>query len=133
MKGISDLKIIGMDPARPPIINKKPYIELFFKLNHKAPLDWLGQFNDQMAKGKYPIKIRSKDSAIIETWVREVSEIEPVFIAIQQAIKTCIDNYLNRLAALQNAEQANQSGATLSPAQIELNTVIASLKFDKED
>ena len=37
MEGISDLKIIGTDERRPPIIRKEPYIDVFFKLSHQAP------------------------------------------------------------------------------------------------
>ena len=39
MEGISDIRISGMDENRPPRIGKEPYINLYFRLVHKAPAD----------------------------------------------------------------------------------------------
>ena len=131
MEGISDLKIIGIDETRPPVIRKEPYIELYFKLNHKAPLDWVSLFNDQFSREKLPIKIKPSASNIIETWVRSVDEIEPIFEKIKAAVNDSIDNYINKLLSQQNDEQAKLSGLSLSPEQIKLNLIINRLKFDK--
>ena len=47
MEGISDIKICGIDETRPPMIKKEPYIDLNFKLIHKAPKDWCNDFKDR--------------------------------------------------------------------------------------
>ena len=36
MEGISDLRIIGIDERRPPIIRKEPYIYLFYIVTQGA-------------------------------------------------------------------------------------------------
>ncbi len=131
MEGISDLKIVGIDETRPPVIRKEPYIELYFKLNHKAPLDWLRVFNDHVSKDKLPIKIKPAASDIIETWVRSVDEVEPAFEQIKAAVNASIETYISRILAKKNDEQAKSSGVTLSPEQLKLNSVISRLKFDK--
>lgn len=131
MEGITDLKIIGIDESRPPVIRKEPYIELYFKLNHKAPIDWLRIFNDHVSKDKLPIKIKPAASNIIETWVRSVDEVEPAFEKIKAAVSASITLYMNNILAQKSKEQAEASGITLSPEQLKLNSVISQLKFDK--
>ncbi|WP_196140808.1 hypothetical protein [Aliikangiella sp. G2MR2-5] len=132
MKEIFDLKIIGVDPTRPPKIRKEPYIELYFKLNHEAPMIWLKEFNDLVSKGEYPIKIKPENSSIIETWVRSIKEVEPAFNNIKLAVQTCIDNYRSRQQAQLDKARAAENGVVLSAAQIELNTVIENLNFDSD-
>lgn len=39
MVGIKDLKIVGIDPDRPPRIRKEACIDIYFKLPEKAPMD----------------------------------------------------------------------------------------------
>ena len=60
MEGISDIKIIGVDETRPPIIRKEPYIDIFFKLSHQAPSDWCSDFNSLKAKHPSCEKIKKK-------------------------------------------------------------------------
>ncbi|MCW8876532.1 MAG: hypothetical protein OQK51_05675 [Kangiellaceae bacterium] len=133
MKEISDLKIIGIDESRPPVIRKEPYIELYFKLSHEAPKELLQEFNDQTSGSQYPIKIKPESSLFVETWVRTTDEIEPVFEYIKAAIHACIENYHARIKAQKDAVQAAASGIVLSDAQIKLNEIISKLKFESED
>ena len=44
MKNINDLKITGIDNARPPRIRKEPYIDLVFTLSEKANKEWCHDF-----------------------------------------------------------------------------------------
>ena len=133
MKEIQNLKIIGVDPTRPPIIRKEPYIELYFQLNHDAPKDWLREFNELVSNGPYPIKIKPDQPKIIETWVRSSSEIEDAFKHIKSSVAECIASYQARLLSKLNEQQAAQSGIVLSTEQIALNAIIANLPFDKAD
>ena len=67
MKGISDLRIIGIDERRPPIIRKEPYIDLYFKLSHQAPADWCNDFNALLSKHPSAPKINPKEGLYIES------------------------------------------------------------------
>jgi hypothetical protein len=131
MESITDLKIVGIDESRPPVIRKEPYIELYFKLNRKAPLDWVRIFNDRFSKEKFPVKIKPEACDIVETWVRTVDEVEPAFEMIKAAVRESIEIYLNKILAMKSEEQAKAAGIQLSPEQIKLNAVISHLKFDR--
>ena len=50
MQNIMNIKIVGIDEKRPPLIRKEPYIDLFFQLSHKVPLDWCEDFNELTKK-----------------------------------------------------------------------------------
>jgi len=45
MDGISDIRIVGIDAKRPPIIRKEPCIDIYFELSHKVPKYWAEEFN----------------------------------------------------------------------------------------
>ena len=61
MDNILDIRIIGIDEKRPPIIRKEPYIDLFFKLSCKPPLDWCEDFNVLAKDLVPPVKIDEFD------------------------------------------------------------------------
>ena len=75
MEGISDIRIIGMDEKRPPRIRKEPYIDLYFRLPHKAPLDGRQDFTELQSRQDYGSKINGDECLYIETWVRTPGEI----------------------------------------------------------
>lgn len=131
MEGISDIKIIGMDERRPPKILKEPYINLFFKLTHKAPKDWCEAFNLLIAKRKYPVKINPTMGLFVETWVRVPAEINASLDDIKKVITTCTDEYIARVEAealaISNANADSKNAAGV--AQVELNKVIEALDF----
>lgn len=130
MEGISDIKICGIDEMRPPRIRKEPYINLFFKLTHKAPLDWCEAFNRLVSKGNYPVKIETSSGLFIETWVRAPEEIEPVLDDLKKAVSTCNQEYIARVEA--EASAAADVGGKSDDAgeQGRLNRIIAELNFD---
>ncbi|MDT8451890.1 MAG: hypothetical protein RQ936_03980 [Gammaproteobacteria bacterium] len=131
MEGISDIKIIGIDERRPPKILKEPYINLFFKLTHKAPKDWCEAFNLLIAKRKYPVKINPTMGLFVETWVRVPAEINASLDDIKKVITTCTDEYIARVEAealaISNANADSKNAASV--AQVELNKVIEALDF----
>src|SRR4030065_749438 len=86
MEGISDIRIVGIDETRPPKIGKEPYIDLYFRLAHKAPIDWCQDFNELLSGHPYAPKIRREEGLYIETWVRTIEEIDSQFREIKQAI-----------------------------------------------
>src|SRR3989344_6079474 len=70
MEAISDTRTAGIDEGRPPRIRREPYIDLCFRLTHKAPVDWCQDFTDHQSKVAFPSKIDIKECLYIETWVR---------------------------------------------------------------
>lgn len=130
MEGISDIKIIGIDETRPPRIRKEPYINLYFKLSHKAPEKWCEDFNRLVSKRKYNVKVEPADGLFIETWVRKPDEIAAVLDALKDAIKTCNEDYIARIKAESAAAAAQGVKPEDEGEQGRLNRIIAGLKFD---
>lgn len=130
MEGISDIRISGIDETRPPRIRKEPYINLFFKLNHKAPAKWCDAFNSIVSKRKYPVKIEPDEGQFVETWVRKPDEIAALVDALKEAVTHTSEEYIARIKA-ENLSAAEQ---TVDPEnegeQGRLNRILADLKFD---
>jgi len=129
MENVRDLKIVGLDESRPPTIRKEPYIELYFKLNHQAPKDWILDFNNQMKDAAYPVKIKPDNGKVVETWVRNVDEITQFVEKIKTAVSHCSKVYIEKIEMRTRTSEAKKAGATVSEAQMHLNNVIANLKF----
>jgi hypothetical protein len=131
MEGISDIKISGIDEMRPPRILKEPYINLYFKLSHKAPKKWCEDFNHLVAKGDYPVKIEPTAGLFIETWVRKPEEIEKALVGLKRAVKICKEAYIERILAEANAAAEMSDVSNESGEQGRLNKIIAGLNFDE--
>lgn len=130
MKGISDIKIIGIDETRPPRIRKEPYINLYFKLSHEAPKEWCEDFNRLVAKGKFPVNIDSSKGLFIETWVRKPEEIEMALDELKEAVSTCSQEYIARIEAEAYAAADVGGKSEDEGEQGHLNRIIAGLNFD---
>jgi hypothetical protein len=132
MEGISDIRISGIDQARPPLIRKEPYINLFFRLNHKAPPKWCDDFNNVFSRSNYPVKIEPAEGLFIETWVRKPEEIEPMLKSLKEAVKHASKTYIARVEAeaLAAAEKGVNPGD--EGEQGRLNRIIAGLDFSDE-
>ena len=131
MEGISDIKITGIDATRPPRIRKEPYINLYFRLSHKAPARWCDDFNTLLSKGQYSAKIEPKEGVFIETWVRKVDEVEPAFDKLKEAVALCSEQYIERMAAEARAAAQDGDGPVKDEGeQGRLNRILAGLKFD---
>jgi hypothetical protein len=130
MEGISDIRISGIDETRPPRIRKEPYINLFFKLNHKAPAKWCDNFNSLVAKRKYPVKIDTDEGLFVETWVRKPEEIEPLVEALKEAVGHCTEEYIARIEAENRAAAEQTSDPENEGEQGHLNRILAGLNFD---
>ena len=134
MEGISDLKIIGIDELRPPIIRKEPYIDIFFKLSHQAPLDWCKDLNALLSKNTSSASIEEKKGLFINTWVRSSGEIPELFNELKTAITECTRLYIERIT-LASQESLNNDTQTVddSGEQGQLNRIIASLNFIEDE
>ena len=131
MEGISDIKINGFDDNRPPMIRKEPYINLYFKLSHQAPKEWCADFNQLVSKNKHGPKITPDKGLFIESWVRKPEEIEQLLDTLKEAVKTCSDNYIERInAEIRAASNTGSSKLGDEGEQGRLNKIVAALKFD---
>lgn len=134
MEGISDLKIIGIDELRPPIIRKEPYIDIFFKLSHQAPLEWCKDLNALLSKNTSSASIEEKKGLFINTWVRSSGEIPELFNELKTAITECTRLYIERITLASQESLNNDSQAVDdSGEQGQLNRIIASLDYIEDE
>lgn len=132
MEGISDLKIVGVDERRPPIIRKEPYIDIFFKLSHQAPADWCNSLNAMLHKHPTSPKIKEKEGLYIEAWVKKPDEIVAFLALLQGKVTDCNQQYIERIElAARNAGTVDASLASENSEQGRLNKIIAALNFDE--
>lgn len=130
MEGISDIKITGIDEKRPPRIRKEPYIDLCFRLAHKAPIDWCHDLIDNQAKTDFPVKIDTKECLFIETWVRTPDQIVAHLQMLKEAVAQCNARYIKKMEAREHDRDGdNDRLAQEAGPQGELNRIIAALDF----
>jgi len=134
VEGISDIRIIGIDEKRPPIIRSEPYIDLIFKLSHQAPADWCNDFNSLMAKHPGSPKIKQQEGLYIESWVKSPDLIIAYLEQLKAKICLCNDMYIERIeqSARDNIKADPSAVAETSP-QGRLNMIIAALVFDETE
>jgi len=131
LEGISDIKIVGIDDRRPPIIRKEPYIDIFFKLSHQAPADWCRDFNALAAKHPAGPRMKESEGLIIATWVRTPDEIVALLDQLKALVAECTRQYIERIElSAREAGEANASLAQESGEQGRLNRILAGLDFD---
>lgn len=131
MQGISDIRIIGIDEKRPPIIRKEPYIDLFFKLSHQAPADWCSAFNTLLTQHSSKSRISEKEGLYIEGWVRTPDEIVDYLQLLKDTVAECTRQYIERIElAASMARDAGDTQTEESGEQGRLNRILASLEFD---
>ena len=132
MEGISDIRIIGIDEKRPPVIRGEPYINLFFKLSHQAPLDWCNDFNALMSKQPGTPRINQKEGLYIESWVRTPDLIVGYLEMLKKNVTLCSDRYIERIEkAARSHDSDNLSAVADDSPQGRLNRIIAGLVFDE--
>jgi hypothetical protein len=133
VKGISDLRIVGIDEKRPPLIRKEPYIDLYFKLSHQAPTDWCNDFNALMSKHPTSPKINNKEGLYIESWVRTLDEIVPFLKVLKDKVSDCNHEYIQRIELSTREAEGKASAAASKEGgeQSRLNKIIAGLDFTR--
>ena len=110
MDGISDIKIVGVDQKRPPIIRKEPYIDIFFELSHKAPPEWCIDFNRLMKDHPTTPKIQASEGLYIEAWVKKSDEIASFVELLKKTVTECNDQYIAKInLAVQKNDSASAS------------------------
>jgi hypothetical protein len=130
MEGISDIKITGIDEKRPPRIRKEPYIDLCFRLTHKAPIDWCHDFVDHQSKAGIPAEIKTDECLYIQTWVRTPDEIVGHLEMLKKAVAQCNARYIEKIEARQRDRDGDIDAlAKETGPQGQLNRIIAALDF----
>lgn len=130
MEGISDIKIIGIDDKRPPIIRKEPYIDIYFKLSHQAPKEWCRDLNNLLSQNNSASKISETEGLYIETWVRTPDDIAVFLVQLQDAVTECTRQYIERIEiSTRNNSDANATLADEAGEQGRLNRILAELDF----
>ena len=130
MDSIDDIRIVGLDPKRPPRIQGFPCIDLFFTLSAVAPKGWCDEFNLLVGQPKYSIKIDPEKGEFIETWVRLPDEIRPTLEKLKQTVSACNRAYQQVVDTANRPRMKVATGGTESPEQVYLNSVVQSLVFD---
>jgi len=131
VEGISDIRIIGIDDKRPPIIRSEPYIDLIFKLSHQAPADWCNDFNSMMAKHPGSPKIKQQEGLYIESWVKTPDLIVEHLEQLKLKVIQCSDIYIERIAqSARDNKSADPSDVVETSPQGRLNKIIAGLVYD---
>jgi len=130
MSTFEEIKIMGIDEKRPPRVRKEAYIDLFFKLSRKAPLDWCEDFNALGRQIDPAAKIDKNAGECIDTYTNNMDDIQLHLNDIKQTIIDCNAQYQEKIrqrelaAAASNAELIGQDGA-----QHKLNEIISALRF----
>lgn len=132
MDDIADLKIVGIDPKRPPRIQSIPCIDLVFELSAQAPPEWCEEFNLRMGKPPYTTRIDPKDGKFIETWVRQPSEIAGSLERMKKGVQDVTEALIKQRRAKAEAEanRRNMPGSQVSDAQQALDNIVAALDFN---
>jgi hypothetical protein len=131
MEEICDIRIVGIDEKRPPIVRKEPYIDLFFRLSRQPPKAWCEEFN-RLVKGMTPpVKIDVRTGIFIDAYVRSMDDIPAHFDNIRKKVNACNESYIEsiRQQALDDTE-ANASRLNAGDEQTRLNLIVAGLEFD---
>ncbi len=130
MEGISDIRITGIDEKRPPRIRKEPYIDLCFRLAHKAPVDWCQDFTGRLTKAGIPAEINIDECLYIQTWVRTSDEIVGRLEMLKKAVAECNARYIEKIEASERDRDGDIDAlAKEAGPQGQLNRIIAALDF----
>jgi len=131
MSDIKEIRIIGFDKDRPPRVRKEAYIDLFFQLSQKAPLDWCEDFNALGRKANPSPKIDKDKGVHIETYVNNMNLIAQQLAAVKALLLECSAQYQQkadekaRVLGASNASLQGQDGE-----QLKLNKIVDELSFD---
>jgi hypothetical protein len=133
LDSINDIKITGIDDERPPRVRKEAYIDLYFKLSHKAPLEWCEDFNSLGSKLDPAAKIDKTKAVVIETWVRDMDLIGAQLEKIKKSILLCNLQYIEKIRLRKLAAASKNSAVTgMDGQQNRLNEIVSHLNFDTE-
>ena len=131
MSSFEEIKIIGIDPDRAPRLRKEAYIDLFFLLSAKAPLEWCEDFNALGRQFNPAVKIDKSAGDCVETYVNDMANIQSQLDSIKQTVQECNAQYLEKIRQ-READQVASNAALQGEEgeQSKLNRIVAGLNFD---
>ncbi|MBT8141995.1 MAG: hypothetical protein HKN88_01240 [Gammaproteobacteria bacterium] len=130
MQVATEIKMIGIDSERPPIMSDKPYIDLVFELSMQTTKQWNEDFLRLFKNSKVSPKIDEADNLFIQTWTRNMEEIPQHVELLKAKILECNQIALDRQVALDLLANAGSKVTVgVSAAQAQLNDIIAGLNF----
>jgi len=130
MSAFEEIRILSIDEDRPPRMRKEAYIDLFFKLSHKAPVDWCEDFNALGRQINPGAKIDKIACDCIDTYIKDMDGIQVHLNEIKQTVIDCNEQYLEKIRqretalAASNAALIGQDGE-----QHRLNEIVSALEF----
>lgn len=131
MQDVTEVKIIGIDKNRPPLIRDAPYIDLVFELSEQTTQQWNNDFFSLFKNARTKPSIDAEESQFILTWVRKMEDIPALFVLLKAKVLECNQIAKDRQTALDLLTQAGgNTSATISEPQRQLNEIIAQLDFD---
>jgi len=131
MSDIKEIRITGFDNDRPPRVRKEAYIDLYFQLSEKAPLDWCEDFNALGRKVNPSPKIDINKGLHIESYVNNMNLIATHLVAVKALLLECSRQYQEK--ADEKARKLAASNVSLQGEdgeQLKLNEIVAALSFD---
>ena len=131
MAPFNEIKIIGIDPNRPPRVRKEAYIDLFYQLSEDVTEEWCEDFSGFGRHVNPLAKIEKGSKCFIGTYVNDMEAIPAHFAQLKQAVNDCNTQYLEKIRQRELAQA--RDNATLEAQgglQFKLNQIIASLEFD---
>lgn len=131
MNDIKDIKIVGIDEDRPPRIRKEAYIDLFFKLSDKVPMDWCEDFNSIGRQISPSVKIDKNAGLFIDAYVNDMTQIPAQLEKIKNLVKACNKQYMEKIRQKNLALAASHAALEgKNSEQNRLNQLVAALNFD---
>lgn len=130
MSSFEEIKIAGVDEKRPPRVRKEAYIDLFFKLSSKAPLDWCEDFN-ALGRQINPVATIDKNTGeCIDTYVNDMDSIQSHLNAIKQTVIDCNEQYQEKIRQREMTEAASNAALMGQEGeQHRLNEIVSALRF----
>ena len=130
MSTFEEIRIMGIDEQRPPRVRKEAYIDLFFKLSSKAPLDWCEDFNALGRQIDPSPKIDKNTGDCVDTYVKHMDNIQSHLNEVIQPIVDCNEQYEEKIRQRQLAEAASNAALIGQDGeQHKLNEIISALRF----
>jgi hypothetical protein len=118
MAEVTNIKIIGFDEERPPMIQTRPCVDLVFQLDQEAPPEWCKCFSEVTGKTRYPISINPEEGIFIETWVKKPEEIEGSLASVKKFVAATNVNYDDMQRRRRNVVHVYSPDVVLSTAQM---------------
>lgn len=131
MSNFENISMIGIDDSRPPLMRKETYIDLYFMLSQKAPVDWSDEFNILGRRSKLAPKMDKGRDNCIASYVNTMDQIPAQVESIKRIIVECNKVYLEKIRQKEEALaiiRAKQTGQNTE--QLKLNAIVAALVFD---